>query len=375
MEVRPDFLSTRSEKILAHSKALRDFACEARFTPISVQLAPTEACESSCRFCSFRNRDPRSSVNFSDIQTALSAFARLGATGLELTGGGNPLLYRCKQTGKRINDIIALGRELYQGIGLITNAIDLRGITQPEANSLSWVRVSTIAFFEGRKITDLHLGFIDPSRVGFSFVLPADRRISNRDGNQGTTFSAIARIIEDILMRFPDLKYIRVVPDFSAVLKGRDLCEQVCELRKLIQHRANVFVDGFSKDDFEKPAKSGCFIGGFKPFVASSPAYDNKGFVYICCCYSHFSQRRYDWRYVLCSVDNIERQWGAMQSRMGQKKAPYTLQGQEDVEWQKSCPLCLHASANKALYLTYRLGDSYIEQNKKTVAADDLWTI
>ncbi|MGH8606829.1 MAG: radical SAM protein [Gammaproteobacteria bacterium] len=163
-----------------------------------MQLAPTEVCDSRCTFCSFGNRDPHSAVDFGDIETGLRSFHRLGAQGLELTGGGNPLLYKCKRTGKTINDIISLAQESYGAIGMITNGFDLNRIGKAQSAALTWVRISGVKFFEGKTASDIDLGYVQPERVGFNFVCPIGTVTSRTPGSE-VRLSALLELLDAIL--------------------------------------------------------------------------------------------------------------------------------------------------------------------------------
>jgi hypothetical protein len=367
------FLTTRAGKLLGHPAALRAFAHDGRLSPITVQLAPTEACESRCTFCSFAGRDARSAVSFNDIVTGLSSFSQLGAQGLELTGGGNPLLYKCKKTGKDINDLLSLAKESYRAIGMITNGIDLSRIRASESGALSWVRISTVKFFEGKKITDIDLGHVDPGRVGFNFVCPIGA-VSTRGPGSKITMDILSELISEILLRYPGIRFIRIVPEFARVLKSDPSVAEGSPLVRLMERSDKVFVDGFGVDDFQPPASGGCFIGGFKPFIASSPDYDDKGVVYICCCYSHFTNKRYDWKYVLCRVPDIVQKWQEMNQRMVETSAPYSLHEKSQTDWTKHCALCIHRRNNQLLIDARASGDRFIDENLLS-DVEDLETI
>src|SRR4051812_47239655 len=103
---------TASEvKLLRHLDRLVSFR-DGVIRPIQVQMAPTETCDEACSFCSMANRPLGKQLAFAEIRIALEAFAQLGAKSLELTGGGNPILYRDPVSKRTINDIITLATEL-----------------------------------------------------------------------------------------------------------------------------------------------------------------------------------------------------------------------------------------------------------------------
>lgn len=184
--------------------------------------------------------------------------------------------------------------------------------------------------------------------MGFNFVCPIGTVTSRTPGSE-IRLSALSELLDTILARYPSIRFIRIVPDFARVIRGDRFAAERSMLGRLLDQSPKVFVDGFSDDDFQKPAPSGCFIGGFKPFLASSPDYDNAGVVYICCCYSHFTNKRYAWKYVLCRVNDIVEHWNIMQERMAKTGVPYGIAGESQTDWTAQCALCLHSSSNRLL--------------------------
>ena len=98
--------STWGDKLLQHTDVLHAIQVHQTFRPITVQLAPCEVCDSDCPFCSVGGRPLKSYIPFDKIKKLLIDFKNLGAKSVEITGGGNPLLYRDRINNKNINDII-----------------------------------------------------------------------------------------------------------------------------------------------------------------------------------------------------------------------------------------------------------------------------
>ncbi len=61
--------------------------------PVHVQLSPTNRCTRECSFCNCRGRDRELELSWAQISQCLRDFALLGARGLTITGGGDPLCY------------------------------------------------------------------------------------------------------------------------------------------------------------------------------------------------------------------------------------------------------------------------------------------
>src|SRR3989344_5609064 len=123
--------STWGDKLLQHTDVLNGIQERRQFRPITIQIAPTEACESDCPFCSVAGRPMKRYLSFDKLGKCLEDFKSLGAKSIELTGGGNPLLYRDRKSGENINNVIEVAANLDFDIGIITNSHDL-GVLDPK---------------------------------------------------------------------------------------------------------------------------------------------------------------------------------------------------------------------------------------------------
>ena len=113
--------STWGDKLLQHTDVLHSIQKDKIFKPITIQLSPTEPCSSGCPFCSVAERPLKSYLPMVKIRKVLDDFKYLGAKSVEITGGGEPMLYRDKETKEDINSIIEYAHNLGYEIGMITN--------------------------------------------------------------------------------------------------------------------------------------------------------------------------------------------------------------------------------------------------------------
>ena len=86
--------STWGDKLLQHTDVLHSIQKDKIFKPITIQLSPTETCSSGCPFCSVAERPLKSYLPMVKIRKVLDDFKYLGAKSVEITGGGEPMLYR-----------------------------------------------------------------------------------------------------------------------------------------------------------------------------------------------------------------------------------------------------------------------------------------
>jgi len=129
--------STWGDKLLQHTDVLHSIQYDKKFKPITIQLAPTEVCSSGCPFCSVAERPLKSYLPFVKIKKILEDFKTLGAKSLEITGGGEPLIYIDKETKDDINSIIEYAHQLKYDIGIITNTLKLTKIKSENFDKLN----------------------------------------------------------------------------------------------------------------------------------------------------------------------------------------------------------------------------------------------
>jgi len=102
-ELDTSFTST-GEKLFYHQEAMQALR-DGKGMPISCWIAATDACNSKCGFCSVGQR-PQDVLPFRVIKGFLDQLVPLGLKSVTWSGGGNMLLWRCKETGKNCNDLI-----------------------------------------------------------------------------------------------------------------------------------------------------------------------------------------------------------------------------------------------------------------------------
>lgn len=187
-------------KLLQHADVLSRIQNQKEFAPITIQLAPTEACDSNCPFCSVSWRAVDKKIPWDVITKGLREFRELGAKALEITGGGNPLLY--KDGTKNINDVIEFAHSLGYEIGVITNTEKLHKFIKPEnAAKLAWTRISLIKLDEGVAPEEYDFTGFPISKMGFSYII-----------YEGTTVQSIEKIARLVELN-PEIKFVRIASD------------------------------------------------------------------------------------------------------------------------------------------------------------------
>jgi len=353
-EEKTQLYSTWGDKLLQHTDVLYDLQINKIIRPITIQLAPIEACDSDCPFCSVAARPIKNKIKFEEIMQVLNDFKKLGAKSLEITGGGNPLLYRDDYQGKKvnINDIIDLAYNLGYDIGIITNTHNFsKTLNESSYDKVKWLRVSLIKLDEGINPKDYNFNNFPQSKLAFSYIiyestgeLP-DLFSRTKKPYKGTTVESINKMSE-LVSLYPDVKFVRIAG--NCLIKGnnaevrlrwRDVIREIDRLDKF-------FIKDIGYDD--DPYKNGCYIGGIRPYIAPSPA-GGEYQVYICT--SHvLNKRNYDLDYSLGSSKNIINIWNKMSLNLQNNLPPYEIKNNGGKNWDNSCKYCYYKFNNKLLY-------------------------
>lgn len=187
------FTST-GEKLFFHQEAMQKLR-DGKGMPIVSHIMPTDVCNAKCAFCSVGER-PGDVMPFLHIVEYLKQLTPLGLKAVIISGGGNPILYRCKETGTDFNGLVAHIHGLGLQIGLITNGMPLahfavkpdaskpidgqtltrrswRGVDPATLDKLTWCRISMAGLDVNHKEQEVYVPDFDRSKtsLGFSWIM------------------------------------------------------------------------------------------------------------------------------------------------------------------------------------------------------------
>jgi len=123
-------------KLLKHPVAMQR-AAAGMATPLVLQVAPTAKCNLSCHFCSHKGRAHYSDLSIDCLRPLILALRKQGLRAVELTGGGDPLLY--PNITELSNFIVS---ECGLKLGIITNGILLHRLQRQTLDLFHWIRIS-----------------------------------------------------------------------------------------------------------------------------------------------------------------------------------------------------------------------------------------
>jgi hypothetical protein len=346
--------STWGDKLLQHTDVLYSIQYEDKFKPITIQLALCEICDSDCPFCSVAARPLKSYIPFEKIVKLLEDFKVLGAKAIEITGGGNPLLYRDKVAGKNINDVILAARQLNFDIGIITNTSDIeRHLDEAVYPCIDWLRISLIKLDEGKEPEDYNFGTFPREKLGLSYIIydgtngvpePLSRTNKPYAGTTKETIEKIARLIE----LHPEIKFCRIAG--NALIDGHQITiqEQFGDVIAAVNHNEKFFIKEIWDND--KAFDAGCYVGLIRPYIAPHP---DGGDYQVYVCTSHVLEHRtYNLDFSIGSIDDIQNIWKTCNMNYAIYGFPYQIRNNEGTGWRKTCENsgCFYNNNNKLLH-------------------------
>jgi len=305
--------STFGDKLLQHTDVLYSIQNNKKFKPITVQLVPTEVCDLKCDYCSVKNRNKKGFIPLDTIKQGLYDFAFMDAKALEITGGGNPLLY------PHINEVIDYAFELGYDIGVITNSVNpINYLTFESLEKLKWIRISLSALDNDINVITDFSG-IQKEQLGLSYII-----------NTKTNEDIIKRIGE-IATQY-DVKFVRLAPDCLGddALTIKDKWNDVIQKYNVDN---KIFLKEINDNYFAFP--DGCYVGLVRPYWTHSG-------VYICS--SHvLKTQNYEDRWKLCDIKDVFRFYATANYNYKLGMKPY------DIDISK-CYHCYYYNNNKLLH-------------------------
>lgn len=327
---------TWGDKLLQHCDVLNDMQNNRKIRPITIQISLTEACDCNCSFCSVAERPKNRRIPWSKYELVLDSFKQLGAKSVELTGGGNPLLYR--DGDRNIVDAILLAKSKSFDVGLITNSSDLSILTKTAIDCLSWVRISLAKLDEGLSPSEYRLENVassDDEKLSFSYIV-----------NEKTSMQTLEKIA-DVVEMYPRTKFVRFAG--NCLVRGNNELVRLrfADVIDENERYKKFFIKSIDADDV--PFNDACYVGAIRPYVA--PAADDREAYSVYTCTSHVLEtRKYDADYALCRIEDIGLMWNLMNRRFAAGEAPYAIRRNGGKNWCTTCMSCYYKNNNKLLH-------------------------
>ena len=154
--------SSNLTKLVKHMDKLQALQQGKPPSPVMAHISLTNACNLTCSFCCFANRDISEKLETEKVLQALDSFKKIGVTGVEFTGGGEPSIH------PDFKKIVRYAKDLGFSLGICTNGVRF-GVDRPIKKDIvelfDWVRLGMYGFYEGYFIV-VHRKFVNTA--GFS---------------------------------------------------------------------------------------------------------------------------------------------------------------------------------------------------------------
>jgi MoaA/NifB/PqqE/SkfB family radical SAM enzyme len=196
-ELDTSFTSTGA-KLFHHQEAMQALR-DGKGRPISAWCAPTDVCNHKCAFCSVGER-VGDVLRFSQIKDFIDQLVPRGLKSITFSGGGNPLIYKCKESGATIETVIEYAYNQGLEVAMITNGMPLVEYYQPveemtggymfpqgtkisrmswknlsprHLDMLTWCRISMSGLDRNHKEQEVFVPDFDPAKtaLGFSWIM------------------------------------------------------------------------------------------------------------------------------------------------------------------------------------------------------------
>lgn len=335
------FTSTGA-KFFAHEEAMRKLR-NGKGQPIVTHVMLTDVCNHKCAFCSVQKR-AGDSLQFLVVKSYLGILSQYGLKAVILSGGGNPILYKCKHSGADFNDVVDFCNKLGLEIGLITNGMPLKiwkweddedadwhcqdhficrhswkTVKPSTLDKLTWIRISMSGL--DHEENEVYIPNIDPSKttLGFSYVAhdiykePEDphhgkvsRRLDLISGDKQRLADLyfeerINDLTNDFIsyIRKHSPKYLRLLPN---CLEPNLIPFRVKQLKQIASN-INSVIDKQVAFVQNKPPKAphACYLGYIHPVLNCD------GYVYPCdsCVLNETAEHQFANPWRICRWDEI----------------------------------------------------------------------
>jgi organic radical activating enzyme len=179
-ELDTSFTSTGAKLFHFHQEAMQALR-DGKGRPISAWCAPTDVCNHRCAFCSVGER-VGDVLRFSQIKDFIDQLVPRGLKSITFSGGGNPLIYRCKESGATIETVIEYAHDQGLEVAMITNGMPLvqyaerkswRNLSPRHLDMLTWCRISMSGLDHNHKEQEVFVPDFDPAKtaLGFSWIM------------------------------------------------------------------------------------------------------------------------------------------------------------------------------------------------------------
>ena len=302
-------------KLLKHMDKLQRIQDGKPPSPIMAHISIINACNLTCSFCCFANRAMSERLPLDRIKKALDSFKKIGITGIEYTGGGEPTLH------PDFEEIIKYTYDLGFKIGICTNGALIgndRKIKKDIIKYFSWVRLGMYGFYEGY---DYDLEIYEGLDTKISAAYVWDEAIETSDNPNVTgqwtdlTKKKLAKKFQttDDFLKMLDWIEENKIPTriaFNAIKNVEETQKDIETIKMVLkdyeESRGKPLASAFLSDFNFKGARRNdhCYMHMVKPFLFTD------GYIYACPSAELSIENNYNYvpesQFMVCDIEGIE---------------------------------------------------------------------
>jgi organic radical activating enzyme len=307
--------SSNNVKLLKHLDKLTNLQNNKPPSPVMAHISLINACNLTCSFCCFANRDLSERLSFEKIKKALDSFKKIGVTGVEFTGGGEPTLH------PDFIEIVKYAHNLGFKLGICTNGVTIgknRKINKSIVKMFSWVRLGMYGFYEGYGY-DLEIYEGLETKPSAAYVWDENIATSSNPNITGEWSSEKKKRLSkkqqttDNFYKMLDWVEENKIPcriAFNAIKKVTETEKDIKTIQGLIHDyevsRGGKLRSAFLSDFNFKGARRNdhCYMAMVKPFLFTD------GYIYACPSAELSLENNYNYipesQFMVCDIDGIE---------------------------------------------------------------------
>lgn len=324
-------------KLLKHLDKIKLLQDGKRPSPVMFHMSPCNPCNLTCSFCCFANRTMKEMLTYDQMVKAIDSFVELGATGMELTGGGEPTLH--PDFGRVVNYAYDRGLK----IGVVTNGTTITKWHKVGGvwDKLEWVRLGMYGFYEGYNYDIESLRTYTNLTISAAYIWDENYESSDNPNITGEWIDKKSKKLSkkrqtpehfERMLEWVESEKIPTRIAFNSIKVSELIVEDINMIRERIENRnlKYAFLSDFNWKSERR--NDSCYMHNFKPFVFTD------GNVYVCPCAEMSVENAYkvNSEFKICDIDGIMDFYNSVQENNGVKR-------------HHACSYCKYAAQNELI--------------------------
>ena len=324
-------------KLLKHLPKIQLLQDGKRPSPVMFHMSPANPCNLTCSFCCFANRTLKEMLTLEQMKKAIDSFVELGATGMELTGGGEPTLH------PKFGEVVNYAYERGLKIGVVTNGTTISKWHKVGGvwDKLEWIRLGMYGFYEGYTYDIEALRTYKNLTIGAAYIWDENFTSSDNPNITGNWLDTKSKKLSqkrqtpehfDRMLEWVEKEKIPTRIAFNSIKTSDLIIQDIDMIRQRIKDKElkYAFLSDFNWKGTRR--NSNCYMHNFKPFVFTD------GNVYVCPCAEMSVENSYkvNDEFKICDIDGIMDYYNNVQDNNGIKRS-------------HTCAYCKYAAQNELI--------------------------